>query len=120
MTAELRLFDLPAPPEDDVDVDPPEGLSAGRKRTLRNRALIDAGVHPATRRPLRDGATCGSCDHLVTTCTGPGRIFYKCGLVPLTAGAGTDVRLSWPACELWKPVHRLAGVVDVDVKGDVL
>jgi hypothetical protein len=111
---ELRLFDLPGQPDADADV---PGLSDGRKRTLRNQALIEGGVHPATRLALRDGATCGSCAHLLTN-GDRRRRWFKCGLVPVTGGPGSDVRLSWPACTSWAAVGR--PTEDVQVRGKVL
>ena len=72
-----------------------------RKVTRRNEVLIDAGVHPATYRPLDWARTCGSCVHLRVHTTAKKR-FYKCGLVPVTFGAATDVRISWPACVDWE------------------
>jgi hypothetical protein len=113
---ELRLFELPGEP--DVDVNAP-GLSEGRRRTLRNQGLIEAGIHPATRLALRDGATCGSCAHLVTNGGRRGRSWFKCGLVPVTSGPGTDVRLSWPACQRWDEIP-FRGTEDVSIKGEVL
>lgn len=86
----MTLFDLPpGPPELD--------LSETRRRTRRNRALIDSGIHPATRLAFLEGPTCGGCIH-ATGNRYRTRTYWKCDLVPMTFGAGTDIRLSWPAC----------------------
>lgn len=115
-----------APPEP-----PPsaaEGLSADRRRTLRQREDIAAGRHPLTRGPLHElslGAhaqpgdkglpfTCGSCSfrELIDY---HNRTYPKClrdltygghdaATVRLdqvknaTHGTATDVRAWWPAC----------------------
>jgi hypothetical protein len=42
---QLGLFD---PPPGTPDVPETEGLSANRRRTLRQRAMLDGGVHPLT------------------------------------------------------------------------
>lgn len=100
MTDEPRLFD-PGPPEEPGLER--AALSADARRTLRRNELLAAGTHPTTKRPLRTpaGETCGSCAllrrHRVS------RTYWKCGAVPLTFGPGTDVRLSWPACDRWQP-----------------
>lgn len=86
----MSLFDPgPASP-------PLEALSAGRRRTARYREMLDRGIHPVTKRPLRAGGTCGECaNHVVQT---PGnRPFHKCRL-NITGGPATDIRVSWPAC----------------------
>lgn len=30
------------------------------------------------------------------------RTYYKCMLMPVTNGPGSDIRLSWPACVKWE------------------
>ena len=90
----VRLFDVgPA--------DEPEKLSADRRRTLKQRALIDAGIHPATRVALLpDGETCGTCVHFKRRRYS--KTYFKCALVPDTRGAGSDIRKSLPACIQWE------------------
>lgn len=79
----------------------PVGLSADARRTARRNVELSAGVHPATKQPLaNNGETCGSCPHLVRRGHGS-RDYFKCSLLPITAGAATDVRISWPACRSW-------------------
>lgn len=42
------------------------------------------------------GRTCGGCSNLCAT--GKNRVYYKCNLSKVTAGAGTDWRKKWVAC----------------------
>lgn len=85
----------PPPPPD------PE-LSADRRRTMRNNAALAAGRHPGTGAALADnGETCGSsCGHMVVSRHNL-RNYFKCGLVQITFGPGTDIRKGWPACVRW-------------------
>jgi hypothetical protein len=99
------LFD--AGPREDRDFD----LSRDQRRTLRNRATLRRGFHPATRRPLRftasgqlSGETCGGCAHH-TIQGGTAGSYHKCArhwLGGQTRGASSDIRVSWPACELYE------------------
>lgn len=81
-----------------------QALSADRRRTLRQRELIEAGVHPLTRRKVNadPDRRCGNCWYrgLVDW---HNRTYPKClndrNGKP-THGAATDVRASWPACDL--------------------
>lgn len=88
----------------------PEGLGGfvtakGRPDyTARNRAMLDAGRHPATGTKVRpDLGTCGGCAHHVTQGY-TGRIFHKCEFHRLGASRSeaSDIRVSWPACEGFK------------------
>lgn len=94
-----RLFD-PGPEE------VPVSLSRDRKRTIRNRDLLDRGIHPATRRPIivfseeRGAWTCGDCAHHVAKRYA--KTYHKCLKAGITGGPGTDVRVSWPACVMFK------------------
>lgn len=107
-----RLFDV----EPIIEVADTDSYTV--KLTKRNKALLQRGIHPATGRALRamrepflsvsgrtfahsDNQSCETCEHLVTRSSN--RTYYKCGLVPITAGAASDIRISWPACELWEP-----------------
>lgn len=104
VTAEL-FPDVPRTPEPE----PEPQLSPDRRRTIRRRQLLEQGVHPTTRRPLLrltlpdNPATCATCDHV--TSWRLARTYWKCQRAPggLTGGPATDVRLSWPACDLWEP-----------------
>jgi len=79
----------------------PEGkrMSSDKRRTFRQKQMIERGRHPATKIPLRaePGETCGSCANFRRH----GK-YFKCGLVLLTGGPGTDIRSGWPACERWE------------------
>lgn len=101
------------------------GLSADRRRTLRQAERIADGVHPLTGGPLHELAsrhrdaeapkddpfTCGSCYfreslryHLKT--------YAKCVQGDgkrVSHGASTDVRAWWPACPNYSPSDRLSG-----------
>lgn len=47
-----------------------------------------------------EGETCGSCEHAYGI--RHSKVYYKCALVKATRGAGTDIRLKWPACSRWE------------------
>lgn len=89
----------PIPPKQPSRRPLKDGLSADRRRTLERAELLDGGTHPATGRRLlvATSETCGVCDHCILT-HGGRRSYWKCDLVPITNGAGTDIRKSWPAC----------------------
>ncbi len=90
----MTLFDLPKLP-------PAPPTSPDRRRTLRRKAMLAGGYHPVTKLKLADnGETCGTCDQLRAQ-GGTAGVYYKCAL-RLTRGAGTDTRLSWPACAAWE------------------
>lgn len=90
------LFDVgPAPT-------PAEPLSATQRLTIRNRDLLDRGVHPATRTALLDpkwGYTCNDCAHL-RRWQYHNRTYVKCERHHLgeSHSAASDVRVGWPAC----------------------
>lgn len=94
----MTLFDLePLPIEE-------PGLSAGQRLTLRNRAQLDAGRHPATRGELRpELGTCGGCCHHLALQRNV-RTYHKCDChrLGVSHGAASDIRISWPACELFE------------------
>lgn len=49
------------------------------------------------------GETCGTCKHACRV-PGGGKTYHKCALVqPWTHGLGTDIKLSSPACQKFKP-----------------
>ena len=89
-------------------------LGQDAKRTYRNNALLEQGIHPTTRRPLLRArpederilkvlagvpfdATCGDC-RFCETMRANTRSYVKCKGVPLTHGPGSDTRKKWPAC----------------------
>jgi len=107
MTDQLAMFD-PTPyhlaPVEPFGGQQVEGLSAGRRRTMKIETMIALGQHPmgGPCRPL--AGTCGDCASLR-------RVEYhrthylKCSLVRWTHGSGTDLRRKWPACDRWVPLR---------------
>jgi hypothetical protein len=99
--AELTLFDVTPTP-------PPEKISADRRRTARQRALIAAGIHPLMGGPTHpDQGTCGTCAHRIHI-EWHNRTWPKCDLHELTHGAGSDCRSWWPACGRYEPGDRVS------------
>ena len=94
----MTLFDLPPLP----DGEPVENPSAGQRLTIRNKAAIAAGWHPATGRALLAVETCGTCayHHYYRWHT---RSYHKCDQHRLgeSHSEASDIRVSWPACVLW-------------------
>lgn len=87
----------------EAETPPPADESADRKRTRKRNALLKAGRHPVTNGSTHpELGTCGDCDHHVAR-EWHRRMYHKCGLVPVTNGAGSDIRLSWPACDRFEP-----------------
>lgn len=87
-----------------------ERLGPDARRTRRRQALLDQGIHPATGRPLADpelGHQCRDCTHCTSRegsfYKGGRRRYWKCELAGITRGPGTDIRISWPACQLFQP-----------------
>ena len=81
------------------------GLGQDARRTARRRALIEHGVHPATRFPLTGPGSCGDCAHLIlkdgpALGVGAGR-WWKCTQA-LKDGRGPDIVRSWPSCTAWQ------------------
>lgn len=81
------------------------GMGQDARRTARRRALIDDGIHPATRFPVTDRGTCGGCAHLIVKDgpalgVGAGR-WWKCRKA-LKDGRGPDIVRSWPSCTAWQ------------------
>lgn len=109
----MTLFD-PGPPE---VTDETADLSADQRRTLRRREALAAGYHPTTGRKLLvapEGVpplTCGDCAHHVRN-GGHARTYHKCARTPggLTHGPGSDVRVSWPACDLFTTTTDPEGI----------
>ena len=77
------------------------GMGQGARRTARRRALIEDGVHPATRLPTTSSGTCGDCAHLVLKNLGVDRRWWKCTQA-LKDGRGPDIVRSWPSCTAWQ------------------
>ena len=78
-------------------------LSPDRRRTLRQRRDVEAGVHPLMKSATRpDLGTCGGCVHRVLVGRGNGT-YPKCDLSTMSHGASSDVRAWWPACGRFAP-----------------
>jgi hypothetical protein len=98
------LFDVEPPPAPA----PEPQLSADRRRTLRQRALVQAGRHPLTGGKARpDLGTCGDCRFRVLY-RHHGRTWPKCEVGPQSHGGATDVRRWWPACERHEPGDQIS------------
>lgn len=75
------------------------------RRTARRRIMLEAGLNPATARPLLPtelGRTCGDCVHAERfeldtraywKCTGPA------SRLGASHSAASDIRIGWPACD---------------------
>lgn len=88
------------PELENVAVEPVENLSADRRRTLRQRQQVEAGIHPLTGlRTYPDLGTCGDCRFRMVL-DYHSRAYPKCTFdeARMTHGAGTDCRAWWPAC----------------------
>lgn len=130
--SEMSLFPGWEPPVAVVKPSQAEGLSADRRRTLRQGEAIAEGHHPLTGGPLhelasrhRDAAspksdpfTCGSCYFRGSVRWHDGT-FPKCsfGMTNETGWSGaprfshssaSDVRAWWPACPDYSPSDRLS------------
>lgn len=97
-------------PEPQREPDEPP-LSADRRRTQRQLAILAAGRHPLTRGPLHPeaapvddrhaaGRRCDSCQWLVAYDHHNRRYlkFRQRNELYVTHGAASDVRAWWPAC----------------------
>lgn len=95
-----RLFD-PGPLDDQGP--PDDDLSAGARLTRKNNQMLANGRHPGTglRLTAVEGATCGNCTHSYRRGE-PHKGWWKCELVPVTFGPGTDIRKKWPGCTKWE------------------
>ena len=95
------LFDGYPDPEQPAPAEREAKLSTGQRRTLRQKADVERGIHPLRRHlPIVDnGHHCGDCDHLMHRHMGGS--YLKCDLTPMTHGPGSDLRAWWPACPDW-------------------
>lgn len=101
MIDQLHLFD-PGPGV--LSSDEVRGLSPDQKRTARRRALLEAGVHPATKLPLvPERGTCADCALFLVRTQGAGRRWFKCARAGVSFGPATDIRKGWPACTAFEP-----------------
>jgi len=93
-----RLFPVADLPEAEPQA------SYTRRLTIRRRATLAAGRHPATglgllrlTDPPQRAMRCGDCSQ-ATKVSGGGQAFWKCQRAGITHGPATDIRISWPAC----------------------
>lgn len=88
-----------APTTPDV---PPRSPKTGPRGAGRGsiRKALDAGVHPATGRPLAAGRDCGGCAHLQLKVLADKSRHMKCGLLVGKGrrNGGPDLRSETPAC----------------------
>lgn len=105
----------------------PDGISSGRRRTLKRLVMLELGKHPVTQVPLHPQApedasrkdryprdfTCGTCEHrfmweYLGTSWGDGPKYYrhpKCDLLKnVSKSSTTDVARWLPACLMYRPV----------------
>ncbi|MDR0285741.1 MAG: hypothetical protein LBI33_12775 [Propionibacteriaceae bacterium] len=75
--------------------------SPGQRPCARQQATIQQGAHPLNARGLYPGQTCGTCVHRFAYQMAS-RAYPKCEYGPLSHGPKTDVKASWPACDLWE------------------
>lgn len=96
MTDPDRLF--PVEPIPDAAT-----LGPDARRTLKRRAILESGRHPATGLKLLDPEwklSCKQCVHLRARWR---RVTYwKCAVAGITHGPGSDIRVSWPACTAFR------------------
>lgn len=93
----------------------PDGLSRGRRWTIRRLQTIEMGRHPITTFPLHEDApvdatskdryprpvTCGTCAHL-TPQKWHDKVHLKCDLTSMNRSERTDVRKWEPGCMSWR------------------
>lgn len=76
----------------------PAGSPAVFRPAGHIRILLEAGEHPATRRPLAAETACGDCMHLTARTTGDGKPRTRCALAVSRRG-GPDVHPTYPGCD---------------------
>ena len=84
---------------------PEEEFTTPAIEAALQKALIEDGIHPATRFPVTDLGSCGDCAHLIlkdgpALGVGAGR-WWKCTQA-LKDGRGPDIVRSWPSCTAWQ------------------
>jgi hypothetical protein len=107
VSTETALFDLPADATVIPDLAEARHLSADKRRTKHQLALLTARHHPfgrplhADAPPADDrtapGPRCGTCRHLISV-GHHNRTYLKCDASVISRGPGTDGRAWWPAC----------------------
>lgn len=78
---------------------------SGRPFNARRARFVALGLHQSGRElAVGDhpgaGHTCGDCAHHYVRKFA--HTYHKCDLVPATRGPATDIRVAWPACEMWE------------------
>ena len=82
--------------------DYPPGWYRPSKSSARQNLNVARGLHPMGMRlgNLHEFASCGNCRHHVSRSYS--RTYHKCSKTRQSGGPATDIRLKWPACELWE------------------
>lgn len=80
---------------------PEEKVSADRRRTERAKFMIAIGRHPFGRAQAENGKTCGDC-WFACRVEGGRRRYWKCERNRFSSSTASDLRISWPACDLFK------------------
>lgn len=81
------------------------GMGAEARRTARQRALLEDGIHPATRLRVTAAGSCADCLHLRLKQhpENSTKRWFKCALTLTGTGTGPDIRKRWPSCAAWHP-----------------
>jgi hypothetical protein len=76
------------------------------RRVMRSPRQPRKSAYAAPPGSGPDGKRCKDCKHARTTAFHSSKVYWKCGLVVSTRGAGTDIRVRAPACKRFeeKPV----------------
>ncbi len=88
-----------------IDVHAPDGLQAWVFPLARRvQAVVDTGVHPATREPIHPDthATCFTCVHAVQRSAADGTARTRCAL-SASRRKGPDLLPIFPACTSHTP-----------------
>lgn len=99
----MGLFDgQPLTRDEMIRVELARGFREGQ--TIR-KVLSNGKPYTARRKPYYlsigpgpTGATCATCQALRRLTTRADKVYFKCGLAQVTAGAGSDIGAKDPAC----------------------
>lgn len=80
-----------------TDDDPRDTRSYPKTWTRLQRWNAASGRHPMGMDLAGNGETCGTCAHAFKHVR-----WWKCRKCDLTFGPGSDIRVGWPACDLWE------------------
>lgn len=78
-------------------------------RKARNKKYSQARGWAAPPGTGPEGESCRTCAHSYVGNKSGKKNYWKCALVKATKGAGTDIRLKWPACRRWKQKEESDG-----------